>query len=49
MIVDREDVEAIVDYLYKDEEKDYEERGRPDNHIFLNLANLKIDLEDELE
>lgn len=30
----------VVDYLYADEQKDWEASERPDSHIFLDLKRL---------
>jgi hypothetical protein len=38
------DVEYIVDYLWHDEERHFEESGCPDDHIFLTLRRLKAAL-----
>jgi hypothetical protein len=38
------DVEAIVDYLWRDEERHFEESGCPNDHIFLVLRRLKTAL-----
>jgi len=29
--------QAIIDYMWKDEKRDWEACGKPDNHIFVNL------------
>ena len=36
----REDIISVVDYLWHDEEKHYEEVDRPRNHIFMVLKRL---------
>ncbi|MGD0088659.1 MAG: hypothetical protein ABSE73_01955 [Planctomycetota bacterium] len=44
--VEREDLTAVLEYLFKDEKEDYQ--GRPKNetgdHIFLNLQRLSQQL-----
>ena len=35
------DIKAIVDYLLEDEERSYEENGRPQDHIIVVLKRLK--------
>jgi len=30
----RSDIDTLVDYDYSDEEKHFEENGKPENHIF---------------
>lgn len=34
-------IKEIVDYLYYDEKKHYEELNKPDSHIYLKLEKLK--------
>ena len=38
----RSDIRAIIDYLWKDEERHYEESERPLNHIFNIMKRLKV-------
>ncbi len=35
-------IKNLVDYLWKDEEKHFEESGCPENHIFNTLKELKV-------
>ena len=39
-----EDMRTIVDYMYDIEEKDWEECGKPEEHIFTVLKRLKGEL-----
>jgi hypothetical protein len=32
--------EKIVDYMWNDEERDYEEKDRPEDHIFASLSTI---------
>ncbi|HRI47319.1 MAG TPA: DpnD/PcfM family protein [Ignavibacteriaceae bacterium] len=34
-------INEVIDYLYKDEKRHYEESEEPDNHIFIRLEKLK--------
>lgn len=34
-------ISEIIDYLYKDEEKHFEESDKPEDHIFLKIKDLK--------
>lgn len=36
-----DDIKAVVSYLYKDEQKNFEELDRPDEHIFHSLMRLE--------
>ncbi|MDR1895634.1 MAG: hypothetical protein LBR10_02455 [Prevotellaceae bacterium] len=36
-----ENLRKVIDYLWEDEEKHFEESGCPNDHIFLLLKNLK--------
>lgn len=42
--IDISDIEnilnQIIDYMWKDEEKNWEENGKPDNHIFTYVKKL---------
>lgn len=38
---ERADIKKVLDYLWDDEERHYEENGRSDNHINLILRRLK--------
>ena len=38
---EREAIKEVLDYLWDDEERHYEESGKPDNHIFPVLKRLK--------
>lgn len=42
--VSKQDIEAILDYLWADERREYHAQGKPDNHIFENLLTLKQSL-----
>ncbi len=35
-------ISDIIDYLYHDEEKHFDELGEPNDHIFLKLKRLKV-------
>lgn len=37
----KEDIQFIIDYLWEDEERHYEESEKPKDHIFLKLKNVK--------
>lgn len=37
----KQDINKVVEYLWKDENKHYEENGEPLDHIFSTLCNLK--------
>jgi hypothetical protein len=37
----KESLEAVIDYFIDDEEKHYEESGKPDNHIYKDILVLK--------
>ena len=37
-------IKEVLDYLWKDEERHYEEYEKPDNHIFPVLKRLKASL-----
>ncbi|MDR1895886.1 MAG: hypothetical protein LBR10_03755 [Prevotellaceae bacterium] len=39
-----ENLRKVIDYLWKDEEKHFEENGCPNDHIFLILKSLKQNL-----
>lgn len=41
---EREDIKEVLDYLWDDEERHYEESGKPDNHIFTVLKRLKVSI-----
>jgi hypothetical protein len=41
---EREDIKEVLDYLWDDEERHYEESGKPDNHIFTVLKRLKASI-----
>ena len=36
----KEDIKAVVDYLWKDEERNYQESDYPKNHIFRTVKRL---------
>lgn len=36
-----EDVQLVVDYLYDDEKRHFEELGKPKRHIFRTLERLR--------
>ena len=36
-----ESLERIINYMYDDEEKSYEEHAEPSNHIFRDVVILK--------
>ena len=38
-------MKVIIEYLYYDEKKHFEELNNPENHIFKKLARLKVLLE----
>jgi len=35
-------IREVIEYLYEDEKKHFEELDKPNNHIFLKLERLKI-------
>lgn len=35
-------ISVVIDYLYLDEEKHFEESDRPNDHIFLKLKRLRM-------
>jgi hypothetical protein len=35
------DIKSLIDYLYENEKKKYEESNEPEDHIFLKLERLK--------
>lgn len=35
-----EAIEAVIEYMYEDEKKNWEECGKPKNHIFTHLQVL---------
>lgn len=37
---------AVVSYLYQDEQRNWEESGKPKNHIFYHVATLSHHLEE---
>ena len=37
----RNDIKTVVEYLWIDEERHYEENDRPNGHIFETLCRLK--------
>jgi hypothetical protein len=37
-------IKEVLDYLWGDEEKHFEESGKPDNHIFRILTHLKASI-----
>lgn len=39
-------IKAVVQYLYEDEQKHWEESGRPDGHIFQDVKQLKKFVQD---
>ena len=45
--VKQDDLKKVVDYLWSDEEKHYEESDKPSDHIFRTLQTLKVKLEDD--
>jgi hypothetical protein len=36
-----DDVTAMLDYLWHDEQKHYDESGKPKSHIYLNLKRIR--------
>ena len=37
------DIQKIIEYLFEDEQRHYEEEGgNKDNHIFSSIENLKV-------
>jgi len=38
------DIERILDYLWEDEEKHWEESGRPKDHIFMVMRWVREEL-----
>ena len=36
-----EHIKSVIDYLYHDESKDYENEGRPKEHIFVSVLGLQ--------
>lgn len=38
---DIDNIKAIIDYLWKDEARHFEESDKPNDHIFLKLKQLK--------
>ena len=41
----KENLHKIVDYIWRDEFKDWEEKDNPDDHIFHAINNIKNWLE----
>ena len=41
----KESLQKIVDYMWRDEFKDWEEKDNPDDHIFHAINNIKNWLE----
>ena len=39
--VNKNDLKKVLDYLWNDEEKNYEESDKPSGHIFKTLQRLK--------
>jgi hypothetical protein len=35
-------IHDVIEYLYEDEKKHFEELDKPNNHIFLKLERLKM-------
>ena len=46
VLVDARDLKAVVDYLWSDEEKHWEESGKRKGHVFQRLINLRKALVD---
>ena len=46
--IKQNDLKKVVDYLWADEEKHYEESDKPGGHIFRTLRTLKATLENEM-
>ena len=44
-MIDNKDLEVIVEYLWRDEFKDWEEKDNPQDHIFHAVNNIKNHLE----
>lgn len=40
----KKDIKSVVDYLWKDEKRHYQESEKPKGHIFLKLKALKKEL-----
>ena len=38
---ERKHLKAVIDYLYSDESKNYEDEGRPKDHIFVSVPGLQ--------
>jgi hypothetical protein len=47
VIVSRNAIKAVIEYLWHSEEKDYDESGKPENHIFHSIKELAEVLHDE--
>ena len=45
VVVNWDDLKRVLDYLWVDEERHYEETGRPARHILGTLRSLKIQLD----
>ena len=41
LTIKRSDLKRVVDYLWNDEEKHYEESDKPSGHIFKTLQRLR--------
>jgi hypothetical protein len=44
--VSKDALEAVIEYLWQTEERDYQESDRPDNHIYHSLVSLKESLDE---
>ena len=38
------DLKKVLDYLYRDEKKHWEESDKPKDHIFVSIRNLTVAL-----
>lgn len=41
----RKNIRRLLDYMWPDEERDYEECGKPDSHIFPCMERIQLALE----
>ena len=48
-MVERRDLQRIIDYLEVDEMRDWEEKGRQKEHIYLTIKALKRQLRNPLD
>jgi len=41
MNIPKKNIQAIIQYLYDNEKKDFEENDEPDNHIFHDIKKVE--------